>query len=184
MKNKSIIIGIIVIFLIVISINAIIKMDLVREEIRTQKQISENEIAYKSNKDTIYELFNNFPECDNIYYLYKNLYNERYTIGPTIYQLDILAELTDEGYNSFIEKVEFQTLENLEIKVNPNNVKYNWNEVKNIEVLKSKDIEETSVKKVYLDEERKTIYIIAIGGNWANNLHKDSIVKTDIIYKI
>lgn len=149
----------------IVFINVIIKIDVEREKNRTQREMIQNEIDIKNNKDTIYGLFNNFPESNNIYYISKNLYNERYAIGPTIYQLDILAELTDVGYNSFIEKVEFQTPENLEIKINPNKIRYNWKEVKNIQVLEIKDIEEASIKKIYIDEMRKTIYIIAMGGN-------------------
>ena len=166
MKNKKIIILIIAVLLMIIVISAIIKIiDVVREKNIVKKETIQNEVDIKTNKDTIYGLFNNFPESNNIYYISKNLYNKRNLVGPTIYQLEVLAELTDEGYNSFIEKVEFQTPENFEMSINPNNIQYNWKEVKNIQTLESKNIENASVKKIYLDEERKTIYIIAMGGN-------------------
>ena len=165
MKNKKIImkiiVGIVIIILSIIFITTINKTAL----ICNQQEIIQDEIDIKSNKDTIYGLFNNFPESSNIYYISKNLYNKIINIGPTIYQLDILAELTDEGYNSLIEQVEFQNMQNFEMKINPNNIVYNWKNVKNIQIIESKDVEDATIKSIYLDESKKTIYIIAIGGN-------------------
>ncbi len=126
--------------------------------------ISQDNIDIKNNKDTIYSMFDNFPESKNIYYTSKNLYSER-DVGPTIYQIDILAELTDEAYNNFSKQVELQDIQNLEIKINPNNIKYTWKEVKNTQVVKSKNIERASVNNIYLDDNNKTIYMIVLGGN-------------------
>lgn len=127
-------------------------------------QTRKTNIELKNNKETIYSLFNNFPESKNIYYTYHNLYS-KLSIGPTIYQIDILAELTEESYNNFIKQVESTKEETLKIKFNPNNITYNWKKIENITILKSKDAEETSVTEIYLDENNKTIYIVAIGGN-------------------
>lgn len=124
----------------------------------------EKQYTIKNDKNTILELFYNFPESKNIYYVRENLYSNR-SIGPTIYQIDILAELTDEEFDSFINQVETQNVEKLEIKINPNDLQYNWKEVRNIQILESKDVEDTSVSKIYLDSNKKTIYVIALGGN-------------------
>lgn len=121
-------------------------------------------IELKNDKETIYDLFVNFPESKNIYYTYHNLYNER-SIGPSIYQIDILAELTEESYINFINKVEKSKNENLKMKFNPNNIKYSWKKIENITILESKDGEKASVKKIYFDENNRSIYIVAIGGN-------------------
>jgi len=121
-------------------------------------------IDIKNNKETIYSMFDNFQESKDIFYTSKSLYSER-DIGPTIYQIDILAELTDEAYNNFSKQVELQDIQNLEIKINPNNIKYTWKEVKNTQVVKSKNIERASVKNIYLDDNNKTIYMIVLGGN-------------------
>lgn len=127
-------------------------------------QTRKTNIELKNNKETIYSLFNNFPESKNIYYTYHNLYS-KLSIGPTIYQIDILAELTEESYNNFIKQVESTKEETLKMKFNPNNITYSWKKIENITILKSKDAEETSVTEIYLDENNKTIYIVAIGGN-------------------
>lgn len=155
MKNIGIIV---VVLLVVIFITVQLGIVLTSKINENKKDI------IKNNKNAILELFYNFPESKNIYYISKNLYSER-DIGPTIYQIDILAELTNEGYNSFIEQVEFKDIQNFEMKINPNNLQYNWKAVKNFEVLKSKDIEDTSVTNIYIDDNNKTIYIIAFGGN-------------------
>lgn len=160
--NKRIII-IITAFLIIIGLICIFSVILLTKNI-VQQETSKDKVEIKTTKDVIYRLFNNFPESENIYYISKNLYNER-TIGPTIYQIDILAELTDDGYNSFIKQLEFQNLQEFEMKFNPNNINYNWKDIKNIQIIETKDAEETSITKIYLDETKKTIYIVAIGGN-------------------
>lgn len=138
------------------------KIVLISKNYRNKHDINNTDI--KNNKDVIYKLFDDFPESKNIYYTSRNLYSER-DIGPTIYEIEILAELTDIGYDSFIEQVEFNNIQNLEMKINPNNIKYNWKEIKNIQILKSKDIEDISVKNIYLDESNQTLYIVGIGGN-------------------
>lgn len=159
--NKKVIIKIISI-LIILGLGCIVTTNLLKN--REKQTINRNESEIKTNKDNIYELFNNFLECNNIYYISKNLYSER-SIGPTIYQIDILAELTDKAYEEFINQVEFEDLENFEIKVNPNNINYQWKKIMNIKIIESKDIEDASISKIYLDEKTKTIYIIALGGN-------------------
>ncbi len=159
--NKKVIIKIISI-LIILGLGCIVTTNLLKN--KEKQTINRNESEIKTNKDNIYELFYNFPECNYIYYISKNLYSER-SIGPTIYQLDILAELTDKAYEEFINQVEFEDLENFEIKVNPNNINYQWKKIMNIKIIESKYIEEASISKIYLDEKTKTIYIIALGGN-------------------
>ena len=121
-------------------------------------------IELKNNKETIYSLFDNFPESKNIYYTSHNLYS-KWSIGPTIYQIDILAELTEESYNNFIKQVESTKKETAKIKFNPNNITYNWEKIENTTILKSKVVEEASVTEIYLDKNNKTIYIVVIGGN-------------------
>lgn len=126
--------------------------------------IGNKKIEIKKDKDTIYSLFENFPESKKIFYTFESLYSER-DIGPTIYQIDILAELTEESYNNFLNQKESSKIENLEMKLNPNNIKYNWKKLENIGILKFKDVEDASVTDIYIDDNNKTIYIIAIGGN-------------------
>ena len=123
-----------------------------------------NEIEIKTNKETIYGMFEDFPESNNIYYTSNSLYSER-DIGPTIYQIDILAELNDNIYKIFVDKAEFEEFDNVEIKVNPSNKKYNWKKIKNIDIIKSKRNENATIKSIYLDENTKTIYVIVLGGN-------------------
>ncbi len=125
---------------------------------------NKRKLEIKTNKETIYELFNNFPESKNIYYYSENLYSER-SIGPAIYQIDILAELEKNAYETFINQAEFEELDKPEIKVNPNNKNYNWKKITNYNIIKSKNNETASIKSIYLDENTKTIYVIAIGGN-------------------
>ncbi len=128
-------------------------------------QYRKQNIEIVNNKETIYSLFDNFPESKNIdYYTFHNLHS-KWSIEPIIYQIDILAELTEEGYNNFINKVYKSKEENLKMKFNPNNITYNWKRVENIIILKSKDVEDASVTEIYSDENNKTIYIIEIGGN-------------------
>lgn len=160
--NKKIIITIIVI-LIIAGLIVAVATNLLKGNIE-QQEVNKNEIEIKTNKETIYKLFNNFPESNNMYYNSKKLYNER-SIGPTIYQIDILAELTDEAYDNFISQVKFEKLNNIEIKVNPHNINYDWKNIKNTQVIESKNIEDASIRNIYLDENTKTIYVIAIGGN-------------------
>lgn len=121
-------------------------------------------IEFKTDKETIYSLFYNFSDSKNIYYAYHNLYS-KWSIGPTIYQIDILAELTEESYESFINEVKKSKIENLKMKFNPCNLTYNWRKVEDTTILQAKDIEDASVTEIYFDENNKTIYIIAIGGN-------------------
>ena len=127
-------------------------------------QDKKENIQIKNNKETIYSLFDNFPESKNIYYTSNNLYS-KWSIGPEIYQIDILAELTDESYNNFIKKEYKSKEENLKMKFNPNNLTYNWKELENVMILKSKDAEDASVTEIYFDENNKAIYVIAMGGN-------------------
>lgn len=154
MKNKKTIsiIGIILLIIVAIFLKNI-----------NQKE-NNKDIEIKTNKDSIYNLFNNFPESKNIYFTSNNLYSDR-SIGPTIYQIDILAELTDDAYDNFINQVEFDNKTDFQIKVNPHNIKYNWKNIKNTSIIESKDVEDASINNIYLDEETKTIYIIALGGN-------------------
>ena len=56
-------------------------------------------------------------------------------------------------------------MEKFEIKINPHNMKYNWEKVKNIQIISSKDVEDASITDIYVDENTKTIYVIALGGN-------------------
>lgn len=130
----------------------------------TMNQAGKQNIEIENNKETIYSLFDNFPESKNIYYTSHSLYS-KCSIGPTIYQIDILAELTEENYNNFIKQIETTKEEKLKMKINPNNITYNWKKIENITILKSKDAEEISVTEIYFDENNKTIYIVAIGGN-------------------
>lgn len=161
MKNKKIIIGTIV-GIVIITLWIIIFANIITNI--NQQDITKNGISIKNNKEAIYDLFKNFPESKNIYYTTKNLYSER-SIGPTIYQIDILAELTDEGYNTLIEQIEFQDMQKFEMKINPNKKTYNWKKVENIQIIESKDVEDASITNMYIDESQKTIYIIALGGN-------------------
>ena len=149
--NKKIII-IIVVVLVIIALT-----------LRSQLNFSKpSEI--KTEKQAIYDIFNNFPKSNMIYYITQNKYTP-FSVGPTIYQIYILAELTDDTYNAFINQIEFEKLDNFEIKINPKNIKYNWKKIKNVNIIESKDEEVASIQSIYLDENTKTIYIIAIGGN-------------------
>ena len=159
--NKKIIVTIVV-FLIIIGLGFAVT-NLFREDTTKQRNYS-NELVLNTKKETIYGLFNGFPESNNIYYSSNNLYSEM-RIGPTIYQIDILAELKDEAYENFVNQAEFEELDNFEIRVNPNNISYNWKKIKNTNIIKSKNNETASIKSIYLDENTKTIYVIAIGGN-------------------
>ena len=89
----------------------------------------ERNIEIKKDKELIYSLFDNFPESKNIYYTFESLYSQR-DIGPTIYQIDILAELTEESYHNFLNQVESFQIENVEMKFNPNNRTYHWKKIK------------------------------------------------------
>ena len=51
------------------------------------------------------------------------------------------------------------------MKFNPNDITYNWKRLEDTTILKSKDAEIASVTEIYIDENNKTIYIVAIGGN-------------------
>ena len=151
------------VFLIIIGLSFAVVVNLLGGF--TKKQVNHNnELEIKTNKETIYQLFNNFPESNNIYYCSNNL-DSKMRVGPTIYQIDILAELKDEAYSNFVNQVEFEELDNFEIKVNPYNKSYNWKKIKNANILISKDNEVASVKSIYLDENTKTIYVVAVGGN-------------------
>ena len=128
------------------------------------KSDENNELEIKTNKEKIYGLFEDFPKSYNIYYTSNSLYSKR-DIGPTIYQIDILAELKDEAYETFNKQAEFEELDKFEIKVNPNNKSYNWKKIKNTSIIRSKNNEIASIKSIYLDQNTKTIYVTAIGGN-------------------
>ena len=146
--NKSILKRITIIFIPIFCIVVLISIYF------TINQDKKQNIKIENNKETIYSLFENFPDSKNIYYTFHNLYS-KWSIGPTIYQIDILAELTEEGYNNFINKVYKSKEENLKMKFNSNN----------IEILKSKDTEDASVTEIYVDENNKAIYVMAMGGN-------------------
>lgn len=150
MKHKKIfaIIAILLITLIVISI----------------KDDNSEHIAIKTHKESIYKLFYNFPESNNIYFTSNNLYSER-SIGPAIYQIDILAELTDDAYKEFIKNIKFDEVSDFAMKINPHKQKYQWKKISNIEIIKSKSPEDASIQNIYLDETTKSLYIIAVGGN-------------------
>lgn len=148
---------IIIIIFVFCIISLIFRYFIMNQNIKTN-------IELKNNKETIYSLFDNFPESKNIYYTSYNLYS-KWSIGPNIYQIDILAELTDESYNNFIKKVENSKEENLKMKFNPNNITYNWKKIENITILKSKNAENASVTEIYFDDNNKSIYIIAMGGH-------------------
>ncbi len=78
-----------------------------------QQDITKNGISIKKIiKKQFTTYLKIFQKVKNIYYTTKNLYSER-SIGPTIYQIDILAELTDEGYNTLIEQIEFQDMQKI-----------------------------------------------------------------------
>lgn len=165
--NKKIIVAIIaaiiVVTLIIVGFVVIVSAGLVGAVVIEQGNYN-NELEIKTNKETIYEMFDNFPESNNIYYSSNNLYSDR-SIGPEIYQIDILAELKDEAYKKFVDQVQFEELDNFEIKVKPNNKNYNWRKMKNTNIIKSTNNEAASIKSIYLDENTKTIYVIALGGN-------------------
>ncbi len=156
--NKSILKRITIIFIPIFCIVVLISIYF------TINQDKKQNIKIENNKETIYSLFENFPDSKNIYYTFHNLYS-KWSIGPTIYQIDILAELTEEGYNNFINKVYKSKEENLKMKFNSNNIMYNWKRIENIEILKSKDTEDASVTEIYVDENNKAIYVMAMGGN-------------------
>ena len=122
-----------------------------------------NKPEIKTNKDTIYEIFTNFPECNNIYFTTKILH--RGGVGPSIYEIHILAELTDESYNEFINKVNYDQTKDTETLINPNRINYNWKNVENYNIIEAKNFEIASVQSIYVDEDTKTIYVIADGGN-------------------
>ena len=110
MSKKVIKVIIAIIILIIIGLVCIVKISLVGKN--RMQIVSKSEAQLKTNKDNIYELFNNFPESNNIYYTSKSLYSER-SIGPEIYQIDILAELTDKAYDDFIIKCNLKIWKNL-----------------------------------------------------------------------
>ncbi len=149
MNKKIIIIAITILSIIVLTFAFI--MNLSKQEIKTDKQ-------------TIYDMFTSFPESKNVYYTYKRKYTA-FSIGPTIYQIYILAELTDDAYNSFVSQVEFEKLDNFETRVNPKGMTYDWKNVKNTNIIESKNDEIASIQSIYLDENAKTIYVTVIGGN-------------------
>lgn len=149
-KLLTIILSIIIIFLI-IGIIIFVKLK------------SDNEIDYKMDKESIYDLFDNFPESNKIYYKYEKIH--RGGLGPEIYQLYILAELTDNSYNELINKADLKQQDEYEIKINPRKRKYRWKNINNLDIIESKNPEVASIQSFYIDEETKTIYVIAIGGN-------------------
>ena len=164
--NKKVMIGIIITFVAALFVVLRIVIPNTTKDVGNAlgENIEKSELEIKTNKETIYELFSNFPESNNIYYISKNLYNER-SVGPTIYQIDILAELTDDAYKNIVNQIKFEQLDNFEIKVNPHNKSYNWKKIKNTNIIESKNNEIASIKNIYLDENTKTIYVTAMGGN-------------------
>ena len=82
-----------------------------------------------------------------------------------IYEIHILAELTDESYNEFINKVNFDQTKDTETLIKPNRINYNWKNVENYNIIEAKNFEIASVQSIYVDEDTKTIYVIADGGN-------------------
>lgn len=125
---------------------------------------NKEQLEIKTNKESIYDLFYNFPKSNNIYFTSNSLYSNL-SIGPTIYQIDILAELTDEAYEEFVKGVTFDDEKDFKIKINPHNIEYQWKNINNKEIIRSKDFEDASINNIYLDESTKTIYVIAMGGN-------------------
>ena len=109
-----------------------------------------NKPEIKTNKDTIYEIFPNFPKCNNIYFTTKILH--RGGVGPSIYEIHI-------------NKVNFDQTKDTETLINPNRINYNWKNVENYNIIEAKNFEIASVQSIYVDEETKTIYVIADGGN-------------------
>ena len=87
------------------------------------------------------------------------------TNKDTIYEIHILAELTDESYNEFINKVNFDQTKDTETLINPNRINYNWKNVENYNIIEAENFEIASVQSIYVDEDTKTIYVIADGGN-------------------
>ena len=87
------------------------------------------------------------------------------TNKDTIYEIHILAELTDESYNEFINKVNYDQTKDTETLINPNRINYNWKNVENYNIIEAKNFEIASVQSIYVDEDTKTIYVIADGGN-------------------
>ena len=154
MKNKKVIIIVIIVLIVA---TFILKITLNKKE-------GDNNLIINSNKDTIYELFHNFPNSENIYFTSNSLYS-KWSIGPTIYQIDIIAELTDSAYENFLEEIEFNDEKEFQIKINPHNIKYNWKNIRNTNIIVSRDAEDASITHIYLDEATKTIYVIALGGN-------------------
>ena len=82
--NKSILKRITIIFIPIFCIVFLISIYF------TINQDKKQNIKIENNKETIYSLFENFPDSKNIYYTFHNLYS-KWSIGPTIYQIDILA---------------------------------------------------------------------------------------------
>lgn len=80
MSKRTIIIATV---LIVLGIICIVTIGISKKYM--QQAIDQSKIELKTNKDTIYDLFNNFPKSNNIYYTSKNLYSER-SIGPNLSQ--------------------------------------------------------------------------------------------------
>ena len=72
----------------------------------------------KTDKQRIYDIFYNFPESNMIYYSFQSK-SFILTVGPTIYQLYILGELTDEAYDDFINQIDYEEADSFEIKINP-----------------------------------------------------------------
>ena len=115
------------------------------------------------NENTIYNLFKSFPKSDKIYSVWKTPY--QIPIGPTIHEIDILAELTDESFKELIDKTEL-------IDINVKDIdffiklqkKYSW---KKIDIFNSgiEISQRYHINSIYLDEKYKTIYVKVIGGN-------------------
>lgn len=160
--NKKVVVPLVIVLIILgLACGAVIGLFIKNSQ---QQANRKNEVEIKTDKDLIYGLFNNFPESDEMYYTYHSLYNER-DIGPTIYQIEILAELAEEAYDNFVNEAELDNSANMQVEVNPQNIEYDWENVRNTGIIESKNIENASIKNIYLDKSKKTIYVIAIGGN-------------------
>lgn len=115
------------------------------------------------NDDAIYNLFESFPKNNKIYSVRKFPY--QIPIGPTIYEIDILAELTDESYKELVDKTELSDInvEDIDFFIKSQK-KYNWKEVNKfksgIEIKRN-----WHINNIYLDENYKTIYVKVIGGH-------------------
>lgn len=76
-----------------------------------------------------------------------------------------MAELEENAYETLINQVEVEEIDKPKIKVNPQNENYNWKKITNNNIIEAKHYETATINNIYLDENTKTIYVIATGGN-------------------